>query len=283
MNTTNRANHEPRRVPGRGGFDPMRARRFPVRRGAALLEVVIALSILLVAMSAIGVVFRTGLFHVEHAERMNQATLMTDRLLTAVDLGMLAPGDREQTGVFSGETISGMSWSIEAQPIEAMPGLYHVRVSIFMGDPEGSDKERQHLLTTYVLRAEPRNVNLETDFGIPAEQLEMITDAIPGGSALFDPTSFNPRSIAQLDLDTLREMLPMILQALGIALNPGQMDQLMQAAQKGDLGGLQNIAGQAGGGLAPPTSPPPNNLQLALPKDQQQPQPGQPPRGQRGR
>lgn len=276
MNTTSRANHEPRRVPGRWGLDSLRARRIAVRRGAALLEVVIALSILLVAMSVIGAVFRTGLFHVEHAERMNQATLMTDRLLTAVDLRIIAPGEREQTGVFTGETMAGMSWSIEAQPIEAMPGLYHVGVSIFMGDPDGQD--RQHLLTTYVLRAEPRNVDLENDFGIPAEQLEMLTDAIPGGSALFDPHNFNPQDPAKLPLDQLKEMLPMIMQALGIALNPGQMDDLLKAAQKGDLSGLQTIAGQAGGGVAPPGGQP-----SPFSKDPQQAQPGQPPGGQRGR
>ena len=107
----------PRRAPVREGCRFARSAPRDARRAAALLEVVISLSILLVAMSAIGVAFSTGLFHVEHAERMNQATMMTDRLLTAVDLGMIAPSDREQTGVFSGETIAGMSWEMQAQPI----------------------------------------------------------------------------------------------------------------------------------------------------------------------
>lgn len=243
---------------------PVRAVRLFARRGAALFEVVIALSLLLVAMSAIGVAFRNGLFHVEHAERMNQATLMTDRLLTALDLGLIAPSEKETTGYFENETIRGMAWQMEAQPIEEISGLFHIRVSIFMGDPEGADNEKQHLLTTYVLRAEPRSINLETDFGIPEEQLTMLTDAIPGGAAVLDPANFNPRDVAGLPLDTLREMLPMILQTLGITLNPGQMEDVMQALQKGDMREIQNLAEQAGGGqlpgnpLAPKDQPPPN-------------------------
>ncbi len=283
MKTTSGAIFEPWSVPVGGGCRFARRRSPLPRRAAALLEVVISLSILLVAMSAIGVAFRTGLFHVEHAERMTQATLMTDRLLTAVDLGMIAPSDREQTGVFAGETISGMSWSMEAQPIEAMPGLFHVRVSIFMGDPVGKEDQKQHLLTTYVLRAEPRNVNMETDFGIPAEQLELLTDAIPGGKEVLDPANFNPRDVAKLDLDTLREMLPMILKALGIALNPGQMEDVLQAAQKGDLSGLQNIAQQAGAGAAPDGGQQLTPHLSTIPKDQLRPLQGQPPGGGKGR
>lgn len=274
---------KPWRAPGRGDRRFARHRLPGQRRAAALLEVVLALSILLVAMSIIGAAFRNGLFHVEHAERMNQATLMTDRLLTALDLGMVAPTEREQTGFFTEETIPGMSWSVEAQPIETVPGLFHIRVSIFMGDPEGSEDQKQHLMTTYVLRAEPRNVNLETDFGIPAEQLELLTDAIPGGKEMLDPANFNPRSIAQLDLDTLREMLPMILQALGVALNPGQMEDVLQAAQKGDLSGLQGIAGQAGAGLPPAGGQPQAQPLPFAPKDQQQPPQGQTPRNRRQR
>lgn len=237
------------------------------QRGVALLEVVVALSILLVAMAIVGATFRNGSQNVLLAERMNQAQLLTERLLTELDVGLIpieipeqgVPSD-ELTGWFGEDAPPGMSWKLEVTSDDTLPDLLRVGVSIFQGDPEASDDQHQRLLTTYVVRVVPRAINLETDFGFSEEQLDQLTEAIPGGAAVFDPASFDPRTIASLDIDTLRELIPTLIQAFGGGLVGGELDSILQAAQRGDLSGLQDLGNKLGGlqqqaGGAPPLAP----------------------------
>lgn len=230
-------------------------------RAAALFEVVVSLSILMVAMAVVGATFRNGAYHVELAERLNQANTLTERLLCELDLGLLpimqpvaadqlsgANRTQEISGWFAEDAPPGMSWKIEVAADQNVPGVMKVGVHIFLGDPDGGENRQQRLLTTYVFRAEPRSINLQNDFGIEEEQLALITDAIPGGAAMFDPNNFDPRAIAQLDLDTLRELLPILMAAFGGEMGAGQLDALMQMVQRGDMAGLQKMAEQAGGG-----------------------------------
>lgn len=222
--------------------------------GVALLEVVVALSILLVAMAVVGATFRNGAQNVMLAERMNQAQLLTDRLLTELDVGLIPLDIPEQgmpnqdlSGYFEEDAPPGMSWKLEVTTDENLPDLLKVGVSIFLGDPEAADDQHQRLLTTHVVRVVPRAINLETDFGFSQEQLDQLTEAIPGGAAIFDPTAFDPRAIASLDIETLRELLPALIQALGGGMLGGQLDSILQAAQRGDLSGLQDLGKQLGG------------------------------------
>ena len=214
-----------------------------------LLEVVISLGILLVAMGVIGLAFNNGLHKVEFAERMIRALLMTEKLVAEMDTDLLDLEDQEQFGWFGDESIPGMSWRVEINPSDQVQGLLEVDIRIFMGDPDGSEDERQLLLFTRVERIEPRGIDFEKDFGLDEDQIAQLTDAIPGGAQVLDPTNFDPRSLAQMDLDTLVELLPTLIQAFGASLGQGQIDQLIQAAQTGDLGALQNAAGGAGASL----------------------------------
>lgn len=231
----------------RGCSTTMSGRRTGMRRGIALLEVVVAVSILVVAMGVVGAAFRNGQQNVLLADRMMRATNMTERLLTHMELGLVSAGEQEQSGGFGEEAEPGMSWKAEVNPDPTLPGLLRVTIHIYMGDPEGSENEHQKLLTTTVLRAEPRTINLETDFGFTAEQMDMLTQAIPGGEALLDPTSFDPRTIAQLDLETLKELIPTLMAALGGNMGAGGgLDALIQAAQRGDIQQLQQLGQQLG-------------------------------------
>lgn len=231
---------------------------------------VVAISILLVAMAVVGATFRNGSQNVMLAERMNQAELLTERLLTELDVGLIPLNIPEQgmpneelSGWFGEDAPPDMSWKLEITSDENLPDMLKVGVSIFLGDPEASDDQHQRLLTTYVVRVIPRPINLETDFGFTQEQMDQLTDAIPGGAAIFDPTQFDPRTIASLDIETLRELLPALIQALGGGMLGGQLDSILQAAQRGDLSGLQNLGNQLselqqGGGALPltPGGPP---------------------------
>lgn len=246
------------------------------RRGAALLEVVLSLGLLLVAMAAIGIVFRNGQYFVENAEMRTRAMLMTEKLITDLDTGMIVMEEREQSGYFIidsvNESIPGMSWMIEADPSRRIDGLFEIDISIFMGDPEDEEK-RKNILRTRIVRAEPRGLDFERDFGLDEEQIEQLTDLVPGGSQILDPTNFDPRVLAQLPADQLVEMLPTLLAAFGGQFAGGQIDQLLNLVNSGNLNQLQGAANQAlnqvqnqgGKGTAPSRDPNPGGNTPLIP------------------
>jgi hypothetical protein len=225
-----------------------RGRRGPrVRRGAALLEVVIALSILLVTMSVVGLTFRNVQRNIEWSERLSRAVIMSERLLVEMDTGFLDMKDeREMSGWFGVESIPGMSWRVEINPHDRIDRLVEVDVHIYMGDPDGSEDERLRLLTTRVWRPEPRGLDLEKDFGLDEDQIDQLTEAIPGGVAIFDPTDFDPRMFAQLDMEMLSELLPTLIQAFGGSFMGGDLGGLLQALESGDMGALEDLTRKAG-------------------------------------
>ncbi len=237
-------------------YDLMRHRRFaskslvtsgrmPRRCGAALLEVVVALSILLVAMSVVGLVFRNGQHYAELTDQMTRAMMLTERLLAEIDTGILELEEREQVGWFGEEGPPNMSWRVSFTPHEDFDDLLDIDIEIHLGDPEGEDDEHQLILFTRVQRPEPRGIDFEKDFGLDQDQIDQFTDLIPGGEAVLDPTDFDPRVLASLELDELVELLPTLIQAFGTNLGGGQLDGILQAAQSGDLGAIQDLGQQA--------------------------------------
>lgn len=226
----------------------LRVCRGRLQRGVALLEVILALSLLLVAMIAIGVIFSNGQYFIENAELRTRALLMTEKLITDLDTGVIVMEEREQSGYFVingvNESMPGMSWMIEADPSPRIAGLIDIDISVFMGDPEDEEK-RTNVMHTRIERAEPRGYDFERDFGLDEDQVNQLTDLIPGGSQLLDPTNFDPRVLAQLPADQLVELLPTLIQAFGGQIGQGQMDQLLNLVNSGNLGNLQNVANQA--------------------------------------
>ncbi|MFQ5410977.1 MAG: hypothetical protein ACE5EC_01720 [Phycisphaerae bacterium] len=219
------------------------------RPGLVLLEVVVSLGILLVAMGVIGLIFSNGRHNVELAERMTRGMLMTERLISDIDTGILELDEQERSDMFEEESIPGMSWRVEVNPSDEIEGLMEIDIDIYMGDPDGDEDERSFVMSTRIFRPEPRGLDFERDFGLDEEQIQELTDAIPGGTQLLDPTNFDPRTLmAQLDLDSLIELLPTLIQAFGANLTQGQVDQIIQAVESGDLSSLQNAAGQTGPG-----------------------------------
>jgi len=221
------------------------------RRGAALLEVIFALTILLLAMGVIGMAFRNGQVNMERSDRLARAMAMTERLVVEMDSGLLELEELEQSGWFGEESIPGLSWRVEVVPEDQLPELLRIAVHVYLGDPDGTEDERQHVLTTHVYRMKPRGIDFERDFGFDQDQIDQLTEVIPGGAAVFDPQNFDPRALAQLDMETLIELLPELIQAFGGGLVSGEMGNIIQAVQSGDtsaLGGLANqLQNQQGG------------------------------------
>jgi len=184
-------------------------------RAAALLEVVVSLSILMVAMAVVGATFRNCYQNAELTDLLTRSMMETERLLAEMDAGLLDIKEQEQSGWFGDEGPPGMSWRVEVTPHENMPDLLDVDIHIFLGDPDASDDEHRRLLTTRVQRPEPRGIDFEKDFGLDQDQIDALTDAIPGGAGVFDPQNFDPRSLAALDLDQIVDLLPTLIQAFG--------------------------------------------------------------------
>ena len=233
---------------------PTRPANRHARPAAVLLEVVLALALLMIAMGVIGFTFRNGQYFIERSERLTRAMLMTEKLIVEMDSGLLAMDEREVTGTFEtdgiSETMPGLSFEILSEPSPSIVGLLNIEINIFLGSPEDEDS-RQLVLQTHVVRPLPQGLDFERDFGLDQEQIEQLTEAIPGGAALFDPNNFDPRSLASLPIDQLVEILPSLLQAFGGQLGQGQIDQFLNAVESGDLSGLQNggnIPGLNGGG-----------------------------------
>jgi hypothetical protein len=239
------------------------------RRGAALFEVVISLSILLMAMTLVGASFRNGFLNVEMADRISRATLLTEKLITDIEVGLISIAEQESFGQFSDEAEPGMGWRVEVHPDPVTPDLLRVQVDILRVDPENPKAEASCILTTHLLRVMPRGLDFQKDLGMTEEQVAMLMAVVPGGESLVDPENFSPPELAKLPMDVLKQLLPMIIQAFGGNLAAGQLDRMMEAAQKGDISGLQELAQQA--------------LQQQPSADGSQAQPGQEPdTGQKG-
>ncbi len=228
--------------------------RLPRRRAVVLLEVVISLGILILAMGVIGLAFNNGNYRIHRAEEQIQALIMTERLIAEMDTKILdleeiTEGSGE-SGSFGEESIEGLSWRVEVEPSQRVEGLLKIDFFIYVGDPD-DDQERHFVMHTRVFRPEPRGIDFERDFGLDEDQIQVLMDAIPGGEAVLDPNNFDPRSLAQLPLDDLIELLPTMIQAFGGNLGGLQMDQIIQAVESGDTQALQDIAGQHGGGIGP--------------------------------
>jgi hypothetical protein len=255
------------------------------------MEVVVSLSILSVAMGIVGFTFRNGQLDLDRSERITRAMLLADQILTNIDLGIIAVTGQaessqgrgnmtEVSGVFGVDAPPGMSYRVQAGTDPALPGVVRLYIEVFVGAPD--DESHQLVLATNALRAPPRSIDLERDFGMPAEQAQQIQDQIPGGAAVFDPKNFDPRSLASMDMDTLVQMLPLLLQAFGGAALAGRMDEIMDAARSGDIQKLQDIAQDAA-----PSGMLPDPTKGGIPGGQKGPPPGsqQPhnPRKQKGR
>lgn len=214
-----------------------------------LLEVVVSLSILLVAMSVVGLTIRNVQRNIERGELIARADVMTERLVAEMDTGILDSEERDQSGWFGVEAPQGMSWRVEINPHDTIERLVEVDIRIYLGDPDGDEEERRLLSATRLWRVEPRGLDLERDFGLDEDQIDQLTEAIPGGVAVLDPNDFDPRLLAHLDMEMLSELLPTLIQAFGGSFMGGDLNSLLEAMQKGDLGALEGAVQQFGGDI----------------------------------
>lgn len=211
--------------------------------GAALLEVVLSLGLLAGAMMVIGAQVSWGVRMAGLARERTQALLLAESVLAQIDAGTLEL-EQELIGDF-GPAHPGYAWRVqtEASPIE---GMTLITISVLSGPPAEQGQEPdlesyREVYTCRTLRAESVPLNLIKDFGMSPEDAERIADAVPADVGL-DPTSIDPASIAQFDVQMLMEVLPALMEAFGGGFNQSILQQLR--GQQDQMGGLAGPAEQ---------------------------------------
>jgi hypothetical protein len=199
---------------------------------------------------------RAGLKAAQLTQERTQALMLAESVLAQIESGTLQVQE-EAAGDF-GTQYPGYAWQVraEASPIE---GLMLITVSV-LAKPAGQQGEAidvstcQEILSCRTLRAEPVPLNLDEIVG--EEQTAQISESLPPELADLlsqlgiDPTNLDVASLLrQLDMQTLLEMLPMLMQTMQGQLGGSFWDRIQQE--------IQSFAAQyaAGGSKSPGSQP----------------------------
>ncbi len=225
------------------------------RRAALLLEVLIALTIAVFAMGLMAGQLVGGLRLTYDADFQTRAVQLSDRLLALLELDMETAArffsDQSIDGDF-GEGNPGWFWRAYIEPLQDFEGLGRVTIEIlYQTDEERIDhiEGATVVRSLHLLKADPGRIDLAEDFGVPEEQLALLSEMVPIPG--FDPQSLDPQQLVSLDPATLLEMLPVLLPLLqqfgGIGGGGGMLGELLGGALPPGLEGLEGLMGGAGG------------------------------------
>ncbi len=205
------------------------------RRGALLLEIILALTILFMGMSIIGIQLQTSIKIGYDNERRTQALLLAEAKLAQLDSGALnlqreMGADGVMEGDF-GKSFPGYFFRFTMEEHEDLEDVFEITTEILYGPPEddlepGDIEDSEVVLVLYSFRATPPTLNLQRDFGVTDEQIEELTASLPPD---LDPLDFSPAAFAEMDLETLMELMPQFLEIFGqgFGFSSAQIQQAM--------------------------------------------------------
>lgn len=231
------------------------------RRGYVLLETVIATGLLIVGLAVLGAQIQESNTAIRNMRLRLRAMTLAEQQLAELDLGLieLDSVDEVQEGDF-GPRYPDFGWRLITEPT-AIEGLYRftvevlylVRMDAYRKD--GFDYESADtVFTTYAFRPTPQSLDLGTDFGLKDDQLEKVSQklsdaGVPGLTA----QSFDPAILAKLDFEQMVQVLPVILDALGIQLGdleslipPEVLEELKKSGVLDELDGAKKPEGEGG-------------------------------------
>ena len=220
------------------------AQRATPRRGVLLLEVIVALTIMVSAMGLLGAQLVGGIKMTMYAEEQTRAAQLADRMLALLELDPNTVtrfvAEREADGDF-GEQYPEWFWRAyaeeleETEDLEQEQRLSRVTIEILHQPGVGLDadiEDARAVRRLHLLKAAPAMIDLEEDFGVPAEKVETIMELI---------ASIAPDAITETGEIDIR----VLMQFTGIedlfALMP------MLAGLAGGGFGDENLAGLLGG------------------------------------
>ncbi len=205
------------------------------RRGALLLEVILALTILFMGMSLIGIQLQTSIKIGYDNERRTQALLLAEAKLAQLDSGAInlereMGADGVMEGDF-GKSFPGYFFRFTMEEHDDLEDVFEVSTEILYGAPEedlepGDIEDAVAVLVLYSFRATPPTLNLQRDFGVSDEQIEELAASLPPD---LDPLDLSPAAFAEMDLATLMELMPQFLEIFGqgFGFSSAQIQQAM--------------------------------------------------------
>jgi hypothetical protein len=228
-----------------------------------LLEVVLSLAILVTGLAFIGLQVNQSLQMAEKADLKTRAVMAAGSAVAELQSGVIVPEgmiDAEELSGDFGVIYPGFTWKAEFA-LTDVENLYMVIVQIGYNarlareqieDPEMEidfeDEGTRIMREVYLLWPTPPDIDLERDFGLEQADLDKLTEEIPVPG--FDPTSIDPVTIAQLDAETLAELMPMIEELLGQGSGLAALQELT-SEQRDAIRNLQDRTGSGQDGAGP--------------------------------
>ncbi len=191
------------------------------RRGALLLEVILSLSILFMGMAVIGIQLRTAIVAGYDNERRTQAQMLAEAKLAQLDSGAInLQRDMSSDGLLEGDfglSFPGYFFRFNIEPHDELEDMFQVTTQILFGPTEddldpGDIEDAEVLLTLHSLRPTPPTLNMQRDFGVNDEQMDELAASLPPD---LDPADLSPAAFAEMDLETLLELLPQFMEIFG--------------------------------------------------------------------
>ncbi|MFH0980613.1 MAG: hypothetical protein V2A79_03625 [Planctomycetota bacterium] len=234
-----------------------------MKRGFMLLEVVVAVSILVVGMAFIGMQIQNASRNAEQSERAMRALLLAESKFAEFDAGLIVP--EEEIEEEFGPVFPDYGWRLRIEPtstlelnLVTLEILQQVRQSV---QEEFKFDEAAVVHRLFTLRATPRALDLTRDFGMSEEDADKLTGRwAPIGNGGIDPRNLDPARLfgdPEMDLTELLELALPLLEAYGMSLDdlipmlPEELRQALEQAQaeseaSGGTGGTGTGSPQGG-------------------------------------
>jgi hypothetical protein len=185
-----------------------------------LLEVLLSVVLLALGMAVVGVQFQDSWTASITTEQQIRYTMLAESTLSDLDAGILELDKLDDIYEEDyGPLFPQFGWRmIIEETITPDLNLVTIEVLHFPREEyrEQFDFDDAKIVhTVRVMRATPLNLDFELDFGLEESKLEELTEKV--GADIFDPYNFDPQTLRKLPPDQLLEVIPLILDAMGIS------------------------------------------------------------------
>ncbi len=216
-------------------------KRNPAHSGFMLLEIVVAVGLLVLGLAVIGAQVQDMYARRVQTRNIAREVFLAESKIAELETGLVEP-EQEQESDF-GRLFPEYGWRLTLEPAgardedtddtasvadsmdELRTGLLFAKLEIFRDqlrtDPDDEfdfDSETAEVVQTfYMLYSVPQPLDLTTDFGMTEEVAEKLNEDLTGlVGADIDVHQFNPAALRDLDMETITEILPTLMQAFGM-------------------------------------------------------------------
>jgi len=179
--------------------------------GAVLLEVLVTVTLIALFMALVGGQILSAVRAAGEIDRQQRAVMLAESLVDRLEAGGFDFSDEESIGDF-GDAYPGWAWKITTEQTED-ENLLRLKIQVLAGQPGEDVETYSPVLTLYTFVVMPVTIDLVEDFGMSEEEAAQLADAVPIEG--LDFSSVDPRMLAQMDRETLLELMPQLQRLLG--------------------------------------------------------------------